>query len=204
MIKLSIVIPYYDTYDLTIKLLKELEIQVTPEVEVILVDDGCHEERFDKFTFAKIIHLEKNYGATTAWNTGIKQATGKYIAFIDSDDMIMMNYVDELLKVIDERDDDVITFNFIDVEKKALSSEVMNRLVFGIWKGIYKREICPLFRTDWKYRSDVPFQHDLKAKNPTVSYLDKILYVYSSGMCRKGSLTWKRKMEDTEWVMPQL
>ena len=204
MIKLSIIIPYYDTYDLTIKLLKELEIQVTPEVEVILVDDGCHEERFDKFTFAKIIHLEENGGAPNAWNTGIKQATGKYIAFIDSDDMIMMNYVDELLKVIDERDDDVITFNFVDVEKKALSSQVMNRLVYGIWKGIYKREICPMFRTDWKYRSDVPFQKDLHMKNPTESYLDKILYVYSSGMCREGSLTWKRKKVDTEWVMPKL
>lgn len=204
MLKLSIVIPYYNTYDLTIKLLKELEIQVTPEVEVILVDDGCHEERFDKFTFAKIIHLDKNYGATTAWNTGIKEAKGKYIGFIDSDDMIMMNYIDELIKVIDEHDEDVITFNFLDVDKKGLSSKQMNLMVYGIWKGIYKREICPMFRTDWKYRSDVPFQHDLKAKHPTMFYLDKILYVYSSGMLREGSLTWKRRMLDTEWEMPKL
>ena len=203
MIKLSIVIPYYNTYELTIKLLKELEIQVTDEVEVILVDDGCHEERFNKFTFAKIIHLDKNYGATTAWNTGIKEATGKYIGFIDSDDMIMMNYIEELIKVINERDDDVITFNFLDVEKQALSNERMNEHVWGIWKGIYKREVCPLFRTDWKYRSDIPFQKDLAKKNPTRSYLNKVLYVYSSGMCRPGSLTWIRRVVDTEWKMPE-
>ena len=66
MIKLSIVIPYYNTYELTLKLLKELQIQVTNEIEVILVDDGCHETRFDQFTFAKIIHLEENGGAPHA------------------------------------------------------------------------------------------------------------------------------------------
>ena len=43
MIKLSLIIPYYDTYEYTIKLLKELRLQKTDEVEVILVDDGCDE-----------------------------------------------------------------------------------------------------------------------------------------------------------------
>jgi hypothetical protein len=54
MIKLSIIIPYYDTYNYTIKLLRELQIQLTDEVEVILVDDGCNETRFDQFKEFKI------------------------------------------------------------------------------------------------------------------------------------------------------
>ena len=89
MIKLSIIIPYYDTYNYTIKLLRELQIQLTDEVEVILVDDGCNETRFDEFKEFKIIHVD-HIGASAAWNVGIKAATGKFIGFIDSDDMIMM------------------------------------------------------------------------------------------------------------------
>ena len=55
MVKLSIIIPYYDTYDFTIKLLKELSIQKKDNVEVILVDDGCNARRFDDFKEFKII-----------------------------------------------------------------------------------------------------------------------------------------------------
>ena len=104
MIKLSIIIPYYNTYEYTIKLLRELTIQRIGhenEVEVILVDDGCDETRFDIFTAFNIIHLPIHKGASHAWNVGITKAQGKFIAFIDSDDMILMNYVEELIKAVD-------------------------------------------------------------------------------------------------------
>lgn len=64
MLKLSIIIPYYNTYDLTIKLIRELEIQKTDEVEIILIDDGCHESRFDNYDFINVIHNKINLGAT--------------------------------------------------------------------------------------------------------------------------------------------
>ena len=41
--KLSICIPYYKTYDLTVKLLERLIPQLTKETEVILCDDGCNQ-----------------------------------------------------------------------------------------------------------------------------------------------------------------
>ena len=66
MIKLSIIIPYYQTYEFTYKLLKELQIQVTDEVEVILIDDGCNEIRLDQFDFVKITHLPERKGASYA------------------------------------------------------------------------------------------------------------------------------------------
>lgn len=202
MIKLSIVIPYYNTYELTLKLLKELQIQVTNEIEVILVDDGCHETRFDQFTFAKIIHLEENGGAPHAWNVGIDAAQGQYIGFIDSDDMIMMNYIDELLAAINTYTEDVILFNFIDLGIRKISSSNMNRFVLGIWKGIYKKNVCPHFREDWKYRSDIPFQRDLRKNNPTFRFIEPVLYVYNAN--REGSLTWERKHLEKSWQAPKL
>jgi glycosyltransferase involved in cell wall biosynthesis len=65
-ILLSIIIPYYNTYNYTIKLLKELSIQYVDDIEVILIDDGCNETRFDEFNQFTIIHLDKNYGASYA------------------------------------------------------------------------------------------------------------------------------------------
>ena len=100
MVKLSIIIAYYKTYELTRKLLDTLVPQLNDEVEVFLVDDGCKETRLDKYKGINIIHLDKNVGATTATNKALDKAKGKYIAFVDSDDMVSNDYVSSLLKAI--------------------------------------------------------------------------------------------------------
>ena len=188
MIKLSIIIPYYKTYEYTYKLLRELEIQVTDEVEVILIDDGCHETRLDEFKFVKITHLDKNYGASHAWNVGLTQAQGKYIGFIDSDDMIVMDYIDELINVIDGDIADEIIFNFIDYNRNCIQKEPQCR---AIWKAIYKREICPRFDESYKVNTDLPFRKKLLEIEHTKYYLPKPLYIYRSE--REGSITWLKR-----------
>lgn len=184
---LSIIIPYYNTYDYTIKLLKELNIQYTDDIEVILVDDGCNEVRFDVFERFTIIHLDKNYGASYAWNRGIDAAKGSYIAFIDSDDMISMDYVDTLVDAIKNHTEDVIKFAWFDSDRMRLIQNPSNR---GIWKSIYKKEICPRFNEAWKERTDIPFDVALRKTPHTEFYVDKLLYFYHS--TREGSITWNR------------
>ncbi len=184
---LSIIIPYYNTYDYTIKLLKELNIQYTDDIEVILVDDGCNEVRFDVFERFTIIHLDKNYGASYAWNRGIDAAKGSYIAFIDSDDMISMDYVDTLVDAIKNHTEDVIKFAWFDSDRMRLIQNPSNR---GIWKAIYKKEICPKFNEAWKERTDIPFDVAWRKTPHTEFYVDKLLYFYHS--TREGSITWNR------------
>lgn len=191
MIKLSIIIPYYNTYEYTIKLLRELTIQRIGhenEVEVILVDDGCEETRFDIFTAFNIIHLPIHKGASHAWNVGITKAQGKFIAFIDSDDMILMNYVEELIKAVDEDLADEIFFPWIDVNKGKLMKFWNSR---AIWKAIYRREIVPWFDESWQFMTDHPFQRRLRATPHTKAALDTPLYCYRS--VREGSLCWRRR-----------
>ena len=121
MVKLSIVIPYYKTYDLTVKLLDELIKQLTDEVEVFLVDDGCHEDRLDKYNKnINIIHLEENQGNSHAINTGIKKSIGKYIGIIDSDDCVTVRkWINPILD-----DNDPISDNYIlDVCSKEKGKE---------------------------------------------------------------------------------
>ena len=185
MIKLSLIIPYYNTYDYTVRLLEELRLQKTPEVEVILVDDGCNETRFDKFIEFWIIHTEHK-GACAAWNEGIRRATGKYIGFIDSDDMIMMNYIEELIKAIDQDLADEILFDWVDFDENQV---IIHPTARAIWKAIYRREIVPFFDETYQHHTDIPFQAQLRGKSHTQYRLHKPLYVYRSA--REGSIMWQ-------------
>lgn len=185
--KLSIIIPYYETYDSTRQLIKSLIAQTNDDVEVILVDDGCQEHRFNIFdgiNGINVIHQE-NGGVSKARNTGIRRAKGKYIAFIDSDDIVTMDYVERLLNVIKEHDEDVIIFNWLDLTNNEVNIHPNN---CAVWKAIYKKEILPRFDETLRVREDYFFQKELEKKNPSIYYYDRVLYMYNSG--REGSLWW--------------
>jgi len=193
MVKLSICIPYYKTYELTIKLLEVLVPQLNDEVEVFLVDDGCNEIRLDKYKndFIDIIHLEQNGGMSVALNTGIKKATGKYIGFVDSDDMITEDYVETLLDAINNHNDDLIYMDWKDMHSGDI---VHNPDNYAQWRSIYKKEIVPLFDENIKISADVPFQNEIDKVERTRYYIGKVLYIYNSN--REGSLTWEKERMD--------
>ena len=189
MIKLSLIIPYYNTYDLTIKLLDVLTPQITNEVEVFLIDDGCNETGLDKYgDKINIIHLEKNGGMSVALNTGIKKATGKYIGFVDSDDMVTENYIETLLEAIDNHDEDLIYMDWKDMHSGDIVHRPDN---YAQWRSIYKREIVPLFDETIRHSADVPFQDEIDSKPRTRYYIGKVIYIYNSN--REGSLTWEKE-----------
>ncbi len=189
-IKLSIIIPYFETYELTDKLINSLLAQKTNDVEIFLIDDGCNEERFNKYiTFDKntvyIIH-QKNHGVSYSRNIGIENAKGTYIAFVDSDDMVMSNYIDELLKLINTRNEDIIYFNWLDINTNEIVRHPSNP---AVWKAIYKKEILPRFDETLKCKEDYFFNEELEKTNHTKYYHDKVLYIYNSD--RENSLTYK-------------
>lgn len=197
-IKLSIIIPYYETYDLTMKLLRELAIQKTDEVEIIVIDDYCRNEISkteaeginEIFLHRPVIvkNHEKNMGVAKSRNEGIELAKGKYIAFIDCDDMITMDYVETLLNAIDTYSTDVINFNWYDMSEHCEYRKPHNP---APWKQIYKKETMPIFSEDYEYgHEDVPFQGEIDSGKYSITYLDKILYFYNSN--REGSLYWEK------------
>ena len=192
IIKLTIIIAYYDTYDLTIKLLEELNIQKKDNVEVIIIDDGCNEKRFDKFKKFKIIHLDKNMGASSAWNKGLDIAKGEYLAFIDSDDQITMDYIDVLLKTLETHNEEIIYFNWADFNDNYIVRHPEN---YALWKAIYKRDIFPRFIDGMNVHNDVPVQDKLRSEKHTEYYIDRVLYIYNSN--RVGSITWKNRKENS-------
>ncbi|MBO7735717.1 MAG: glycosyltransferase family 2 protein [Methanobrevibacter sp.] len=188
MVKLSIVIPYYKTFDLTCNLLDALVPQLTEDTELFLVDDGCNETGLDKYADKiNITHLEENKGSCVAMNYAIKRAEGEYIAIIDSDDMVTKDYVETLLNILKEHNEDVIFFDWQDMNTGFIVQRPHN---YAPWKAIYKKTIMPLFREGWKYSYDVPFQEDLAKTNYSRYYIDKVLYFYNSN--RPGNLTLEK------------
>ena len=107
--KLSIIIPVYNTWQWVVDILESLSSQIPSEesdrkVEILLIDDGSNEtpkeivkEYYEKLNTAissfEFISVLENRGVSWARNYGLDKATGDYICFIDSDDKIENYYV---------------------------------------------------------------------------------------------------------------
>ena len=185
MVRLSIVIAYYKCYEYTKLLLDTLVPQLTNETEVVLIDDGCNETRLDEYKDKiNIIHLEENHGGGYACNTGIENAKGQYIGFIDADDMVSNDYIETLINAINSNPTDVIYMDWQDTNTGAIIRRPDN---YAPWKAIYSSKIIPRFCAENRFHFDVDFYDELKRKGFTRSDTDKLLYFYNSK--REGNLS---------------
>ena len=105
----SIIVPVYNVEKYLRKCLDSIVNQTYKNIEVICVDDGSPDNSIDilreyraKDDRVTIIR-QKNKGLSGARNTGIKNATGKYIMFIDSDDWVELNMVELMTKKMDNK-----------------------------------------------------------------------------------------------------
>ena len=120
---LSIIIPYYNVKEYTDALLLRLAPQITPEVEVILVDDASPEPYKTRFKWCKVVRHRKNKSCSGARNTGLDKAKGDYIQFIDADDMVPDYFISRLFQEIAENPFDVCDYSW-----KSLEGDVVNKL----------------------------------------------------------------------------
>lgn len=101
---LSIIIPIYNSEKNLERCLSSLESQTNKNFEVILIDDGsmddsaniCKQYCSDNSNFKYF--YQKNGGPGAARNTGLRNSTGEFISFVDSDDYISLKYVETILK----------------------------------------------------------------------------------------------------------
>ena len=104
--KLSIIIPVYRTQDTLERCLESILQQSFTDYEMILVDDGSDDgspqlcdEYARKDARIRVIHKE-NGGLSDARNAGIRKARGEYITFVDSDDTMVDNTLENLIQEI--------------------------------------------------------------------------------------------------------
>ena len=114
--KISVVIPVYKVEEYLDECLESVVNQTYKNLEIILVDDGSPDncpkicdEWAKKDNRIKVIH-KKNGGISDARNAGIKEATGNYISFVDSDDYIEKNLYEIAIKKIKQNEVQIFIF----------------------------------------------------------------------------------------------
>ena len=112
---ISVIVPIYNVEMYLQTCIERIIHQSFTDFELLLIDDGssdgsgaiCDAAARDDERIT-VIHKE-NEGVSTARNTGIELATGKWIAFVDSDDTIQMDYLQQLYHKAEEFDSDIVT-----------------------------------------------------------------------------------------------
>ena len=128
----SIIIPVYNVEKYINECLDSVVNQSYRNMEIILVDDGSTDSSgalCDKWGIrdsrVKVIH-KGNGGLSDARNVGIKNSNGKYVYFLDSDDFIATDAIEELLNVAESNQLDIVMADlvpFIDKPRKKLLAE---------------------------------------------------------------------------------
>lgn len=117
-LKVSVIIPVYNTAEYLPQCLESVMNQTLKEIEIICVNDGSTDDSPQilaeyalKDERIKIIHKE-NGGLVAARKTGVLAAQGSYVAFVDSDDWIETDMYEQLFRIAKECDVDMVTCGF--------------------------------------------------------------------------------------------
>lgn len=116
MEKVSVVVPIYNVEEYLEECLDSLVGQTYEKIEIILVNDGSTdrsleiaEQYAEKYEKIKLVSQE-NGGLSKARNTGMKLADGRYLCFVDSDDWLERNTIQEIAALMENDDLDLCLF----------------------------------------------------------------------------------------------
>ena len=122
--KVSVIIPVYNVEKYLHKCLDSILRQTLKEIEIICIDDGSQDNSLEviKEYASKdnriIVISQENKKQGAARNKGIEIAKGEYLAFIDSDDCVELDYFEKLYSLVKSYDADIVTTNILKHKKK--------------------------------------------------------------------------------------
>ena len=127
---ITIIIPIYNRAKTLPECLDSIINQEHSEFECLLIDDGSHDDSLkvcndyaDKDSRFRVFH-KTNGGVGSARNLGLENATGEWVAFVDSDDWLESNAYEQMMSELQKKDLDVVFcgVNVIADEKVIKSS----------------------------------------------------------------------------------
>lgn len=186
MPEISVIVPVYKVEKYLEDCVRSLTAQTFSDIEIILVDDGSPDNcgvmcdaLAAKDSRIHVIH-QHNQGLSCARNSGINASTGRYVCFVDSDDLVAPDYCRVLLELLDGTDYD---FSFCGVHRfpdgtapapegregtaavnncEYLKMQFERRTEFGVWNKLFRRELFDHIRfMPGKLHEDVIFSADL-------------------------------------------
>lgn len=176
----SVIIPIYNVAPYVERCLYSALNQTYEDLELILIDDcgtdnsmNIVSDIIEKYVGNKKISIfkhERNRGLSAARNTGIKNATGDYLLFLDSDDEIPLNAVEMMLETTKENLDfvvgnikvfgsDIFRFNFsLPFGLVVGNDSILDSYIEGKW---YSMAVNKLIRKDFLLKNDLFFKEGI-------------------------------------------
>lgn len=204
--KVSVIVPVYNGGNHLVNLFDCLCSQTISDFEVIVVDDGSTDETEEKLKqladqllpFQLTTLRQPNAGVSAARNNGLSHAKGKYVCFIDVDDIISPDYLELLLQAVAATQQNVamgyITRKQNDLQIREHSNPVLmskndflreflyRGIRFSICAGIYSRECLERhqlkFPVGYRYSEDVYLLWRLFAQEEDIVVLPCAIYFY--------------------------
>jgi len=202
--RISAIIPNYNRADLVGETIENLLRQSLPPYEVIVVDDGSVDDsvKIIRSFGARATLLEQsNQGPGAARNAGLAIATGDYIQFQDSDDLLSLNKLEAQAKQLDETGADIafgpwahvfIQNNQVKLESCVLQQSLPpTRIELSAWllRGwstvfqslLFRRTFLAStggYRTDIRYGEDMEFFFRLLLCSPRTAFATDTLTLY--------------------------
>ncbi|MBU3159854.1 glycosyltransferase [Clostridium frigoris] len=226
---ISIIVPVYKVEKYLDRCVQSLINQTCKNIEIILVDDGSTDNCPDicdgyveRDTRIKVIH-KTNGGLSDARNAGIREATGEYILFVDSDDYINLDTCEQFVLTIDDNVPDIVVGNAKSIEnkntsniqhnfiasrkvvtgKQYLKAELKSRTMYMMaWLNMYNRVFILNNNLEFKVgllHEDEEFTPRAFLKAEKIISTDIVFYNY---VIREDSITTtKNKAKNAEHLM---
>lgn len=199
--KVSIIVPVYNVKAQLERCLESIRNQTYSNFECFLVDDGStdgsdqicdlYAQRDNRFI---VIH-QKNAGLSVARNNAMRQATGEYVSFVDSDDYVLPAYLEKMVSLLEKNDCDIAKcdyFKGVYVEEKDSTLEVdvytgrkFTEMVLGdqigsqLWQYIFKKELWKgITSPAGRYAQDMMILHIVTDRAKKVAVSSEKLYSY--------------------------
>lgn len=199
MNKVSVIVPVYNVDKYLSECLESLAIQSYKNIEILLIDDGstdnspiiCDEfvSKYDNFY---VYHLA-NSGVSNARNYGLRKSSGKYIMFVDSDDIVDKNYVSTMVKNIIEKKVDMVVCGYCFKYKDRISVQnVPDNIYFNQFESLrelYKTDsiqgysVNKIFKKSIIDKCDIMFNSNIKISEDMLFIFDYLLHcskIYST------------------------
>jgi glycosyltransferase involved in cell wall biosynthesis len=177
-IKVSVVIPVYNSDSFLTQCIDSLLKQSLQDIEIICVNDGSNDSSLNileeyQMQYKSIKVLDQSHtGQGAARNTGVSVACGKYIGFVDSDDYVTPTFYEELYNICVEHNVDCVVCKAMTVDKD--NSDIQKLRAWGhLFPGIYTGE--DIKRLNWFNMGCSPvlwdklFKSDIVKKYPSMN-----------------------------------